>query len=87
MLACEKDIMQALYNTLILAISSALISTVIGTAADVGIDKWKKNLLRSSVMGVTNIPMMNPEIVTGVSMMLLFVFMGRLIGKQEILGY
>ncbi len=83
----EKNIMQALYNTLVLAVSSALISTVIGTAAAVGIDKWKKNLLRSSVMGVTNIPMMNPEIVTGVSMMLLFVFMGRLIGKQEILGF
>jgi spermidine/putrescine transport system permease protein len=83
----EKDIMQALYNTLILAISSALISTVIGTAAAVGIDKWKKNWLRSSVMGVTNIPMMNPEIVTGISMMLLFVFMGKLIGKEEILGF
>ncbi|MEI6579044.1 MAG: ABC transporter permease [Eubacteriales bacterium] len=83
----EKNIIQALYNTIILAISSALISTVIGTAAAVGIDKWKKNLLRSSVMGVTNIPMMNPEIVTGVSMMLLFVFMGRIIGKQGILGF
>ncbi|NLX94049.1 MAG: ABC transporter permease [Clostridiales bacterium] len=83
----NKNIMQALYNTLILAVASALIATVIGTAAAVGIDKWKKNLFRSSVMGVTNIPMMTPEIVTGVSMMLLFVFMGRVIGRQGILGF
>ncbi len=83
----NKNIMQALYNTVILAVASALIATVIGTAAAVGIDKWKKSWLKSSVMGVTNIPMMNPEIVTGVSMMLLFVFMGRLIGRQGILGF
>lgn len=86
-LLSNKSIMQALYNTLILAVISSLMATIIGTAAAVGIDKWKKNLLRSSVMGVTNIPMMNPEIVTGVSMMLLFVFMGRVIGKQGILGF
>ncbi len=86
-LLSDKSIMQALSNTLVLAISSALAATVIGTAAAVGIDKWKKNWVRSSVMGVTNIPMMNPEIVTGVSMMLLFVFMGRIIGQQAILGF
>jgi len=86
-LLSDKSIMQALSNTLLLAISSALAATVIGTAAAVGIDKWKKNWVRSSVMGVTNIPMMNPEIVTGVSMMLLFVFMGRIIGQQAILGF
>ena len=83
----NKNIMQALYNTLILAVVSAVIATVVGTAAAVGIDKWKKSWLKSSVMGVTNIPMMNPEIVTGVSMMLLFVFMGRTIGRQGILGF
>lgn len=83
----NKSIMQALSNTLVLAVSSAMIATVIGTAAAVGIDKWKKNWVRNSVMAVTNIPMMNPEIVTGVSMMLLFVFMGKMIGKQEILGF
>lgn len=83
----NRSIMQALYNTLLLAITSALTSTVIGTAAAVGLDKWKKNWLRSSVMGVTNIPMMNPEIVTGVSMMLLFVFMGTALGRQGVLGF
>ena len=83
----NKNIMQALYNTLILAVASALIATVIGTAAAVGIDKWKKNLFRSSVMGVTNIPMMNPEIVTGISMMLLFVFVGTLVGNTGVLGF
>ena len=64
----------ALTNTLILAVTSAITATVIGTLAAVGIDKMKKGVVKSSVMTVTNIPMMNPEIVTGVSLMLLFVF-------------
>ena len=64
----------ALRNTLVLAVTSALISIIIGTAAAVGINAMKKRWLRSAVMTVTNVPMMNPEIVTGVSMMLLFVF-------------
>ncbi len=83
----DKNIMKALTNTLVLAIASAGISTVVGTAAAVGLDKWKKSWLRSSVMGVTNIPMMNPDIVTGISMMLLFVFMGQIVGRKEILGF
>jgi spermidine/putrescine transport system permease protein len=83
----NKSIMQALSNTLIVALLSSLIATAIGTAAAVGIDKWKRNWMRSSIMGITNIPMMNPEIVTGISMMLLFVFVGRLIGKQGVLGF
>ena len=63
----------ALRNTLILAVLSSLISTVIGTAAAEGIYKMKNKLIRKAVTSVTNIPMMNPEIVTGMSMMLLFV--------------
>ena len=63
----------ALRNTLILAVLSSVISTVIGTAAAEGIYKMKSKLVRKVVTSVTNIPMMNPEIVTGMSMMLLFV--------------
>lgn len=77
----------ALTNTLILAVTSAITATVIGTLAAVGIDKMKKGVVKSSVMTVTNIPMMNPEIVTGVSMMLLFVFIGPILGASGVLGF
>ena len=62
----------ALRNTLILAVLSALISTVIGTAAAEGIYKMRSKLLKNAVTSVTNIPMLNPDIVTGMSMMLFF---------------
>lgn len=78
---------KALTNTLILAVSSSLIATVMGTAAAVGINVFKNKLIKKSIMGVTNIPMMNPEIVTGISMMLLFVFCSKLIGVTDALGF
>ena len=77
----------ALRNTLVLAVTSALISIIIGTAAAVGINAMKKRWLRSAVMTVTNVPMMNPEIVTGVSMMLLFVFAGKIVSSSSVLGF
>lgn len=77
----------ALRNTLVLALSSAVISTVIGTAAAVGINKMKNKYVKSSLLSVTNIPMMNPDIVTGISMMLLFVFVGTHIGLSEKLSF
>ena len=77
----------ALRNTLILAASSAIIATVIGTLAAVGINKMKNKYLKTSVMSATNIPMMNPDIVTGISMMLLFVFVGGMIGLSEYLSF
>ena len=77
----------ALRNTLVLALSSAVISTVIGTAAAVGINKMKNKYVKSGVLSVTNIPMMNPDIVTGISMMLLFVFVGTMIGLDEKLSF
>ncbi len=83
----DETTLRALYNTLILAVSSSVIATVLGTAAAVGIDKYRKGALRTGVMAVTNIPMMNPEIVTGISMMLLFVFVGRLVNIDAVLGF
>lgn len=62
----------ALRNTLILAVSSALIATAIGTAAAEGIYKMRSRLAKNVITSVTNIPMMNPDIVTGMSMMLFF---------------
>lgn len=79
--------LQALSNTLVLAIVSSLISMVLGTLAAVGINAMKKKWVKSTVLTVTNIPMMNPEIVTGVSMMLLFVFVGKLVGRSDVLGF
>ena len=80
------EAVDTLINSLILAALSAVISTVVGTAAALGIFHMKKKWLKNSVMQVTNIPMMNPDIVTGISMMLLFITVGMLI-KVNILGF
>ena len=83
----NETMLTALQHTLIVAVLSALISTVLGTAAAVGITALRKKITKSAVMTVTNIPMMNADIVTGVSLMLLFVFVGRLFGLKESLGF
>lgn len=70
----NQEIFSAFYNTLIVATVAAIVATVLGTVAAVGImktRKWQKQI----IMNITNLPMINPEIVTGVSMMLLFVFL------------
>ena len=69
----DAQALKALKNSLILAVSSSLLATVIGTFAALGIDRMKSKFLKTAISSVTNIPMMNPDIVTGVSMMLLFV--------------
>ncbi len=68
----DENAFIALRNTLILAVSSATLSTVIGTAAAEGIYKMKTKWFKTVVTSVTNVPMMNPDIVTGVSFMLFF---------------
>lgn len=68
----SKDAWIALRNTLILAVSSSLLATVIGTAAAEGIYRMRSKLFKAAITSVTNIPMMNPDIVTGMSMMLFF---------------
>ncbi len=83
----DEGTIKSFYNTLILAVCSSLIATVMGTAASVGINAMRNKWLKKTTMSVTNIPMMNPEIVTGISMMLLFVFVGAMIGKEDVLGF
>lgn len=83
----SPDTFNALKNTLVLAISASSISTVVGTAAAVGITKFKRKYTKSSLLSVTNIPMMNPDIVTGISMMLLFVFVGTMLGREDKLSF
>ena len=69
----NQMIIQSLMNTLLVAVISSVVATVLGTLAAIGIRNMKK-MSRTLVMNVTYLPIINPEIVTGVSLMLLFVF-------------
>ena len=80
----DEAIMSTLYNTLIIALLSALIATVIGTLASIGIQSMNRKF-RTFMLGVTNIPMLNADIVTGVSMMLLFIAFRMNMGFSTIL--
>lgn len=86
-LTSNTSMLTGLQHTLIIAVLSAIISTVMGTAASVGILALRKKISRSAIMSITNIPMMNADIVTGVSLMLLFVFVGNLFSLKESLGF
>jgi spermidine/putrescine transport system permease protein len=79
--------MTALKNSLILAVLSSLIATVIGTFAALGLHHMKSRALKGTVTSITNIPMMNPDIVTGVSMMLLFVAVAGIIKANNFMGF
>ena len=70
----NEQILSSLRNTLIIAVVASVVATILGTAAAIGIDKFNKKL-RSIIINITYIPIINPEIVTGVSLMLLFVFL------------
>ena len=80
----NKEIMNALYTTLIIALFSALIATLIGTCAALGMQAMNSRM-RTLFMGVTNIPMLNADIVTGVSLMLLFIAFRFTLGFKTIL--
>ncbi len=66
-------ILMSLRNTLIVSVSAAVIATLLGTVAAIGINAMRKPV-KAAILNITNIPIINPEIVTGVSLMLLFVF-------------
>ena len=83
----NAETFNALKNTLVLAITSAVCSTLIGTAAALGLDRMRGKFMKNTLVSLTNIPMMNPDIVTGVSMMLLFVFVGNMLGQTEKLNF
>ncbi len=69
----NRIIISSLVNTIIIAIAASVVSTVLGTLAAIGINSMRKTP-KAVIMNVTNMPIINPEIVTGVSLMLLFVF-------------
>lgn len=80
----NEAILNALFNTLLIAFIASIVSTLIGTIACIAIMNLKKRS-RAIVMGITNIPMLNAEIVTGISLMLLFISMGLKFGLGTIL--
>ena len=83
----DDKLLGLLGNSMLIAILSSLIATVFGTLSAVGINNLKPKM-RNFVMGLTNIPMTNPDIVTGVSLSLLFVFVGsNLLGQKESLNF
>ena len=80
----SATIMNALQNTLVIALASALLATVIGTAAAIAINSMKP-FPKTVIMGITNIPMLNADIVTGISLMLAFIAFGISLGFKTIL--
>ena len=70
----DSSILNALANTLIIALISTVVSTIIGTVTCIAL-MGQNRRSRAVIMGVTNIPMINADIVTGISLMLLFRFL------------
>lgn len=80
----NSEIMSALYYTVLIAVCSAVIATLIGTVAAIGIHslgKWSKKL----VLDVNYLPVLNPDIVTGVALMILFIFIKMKLGFLTLL--
>ena len=80
----DRTILNALFTTLILALLSALIATLFGTLVAFAINqmkRWKKTVF----MAITNIPMLNADIVTGISLMLLFIAIDYTMGFSSVL--
>ena len=72
----NSAIMDALYNTLLIAVLSATVATLLGLTAAISLNKMKRRA-KTLVLGIINIPMLNAEIVTGISLMLVFIAVGN----------
>ena len=83
----DDSLLELLRNSLIVSVLASLIATAFGTVAAIGINGLNPKL-RKAAMSLTNIPMTNPDIVTGVSLSLLFVFVGtKLLGQRNSLTF
>ena len=83
----DKGLLQLLGNSLLVSTLASLVAMVFGTVAAVGINGLRPKM-RNVVMSLTNIPMTNPDIVTGVSLSLLFVFVGtKMLGQRDSLTF
>lgn len=80
----NEQILNALWNTLLIALISAMVATFIGTIACVAMQGMKRTT-RTILIGINNIPMLNADIVTGISLMLLFISLGLKFGFGTIL--
>ena len=83
----DDHLLQLLRNSIVISVLATAIATTFGTVAAVGIHNLKPKM-RKVVMSLTNIPMTNPDIVTGISLSLLFVFVGsKLLGQRNSLTF
>ena len=78
----DRSLLTLLGNSLLISVLASAIATVFGTVACMGIHNLKPRM-RKTVMSLTNIPMTNPDIVTGISLSLLFVFVGSKLLHQR----
>lgn len=83
----DGEALTALKNSLVLAVCSSLVATVLGTLTAFSIFRARNKAYRRMTESVVNVPMMNPDIVTGVSMMLLFVGAASILGMSAPLGF
>ena len=83
----DADLLKLLGNSILISVLASFFATVFGTVSAVGINNLGPRM-RKIVMTLTNIPMTNPEIVTGISLSLLFVFVGtKLLGQRNSLTF
>ncbi len=82
----DRTLLKLLGNSILLSVLASGIATVFGTVAAVGINGLNPRM-RKTVMTLTNIPMTNPDIVTGVSLALLFAFVGTVLKKNHVMGF
>ena len=83
----DGDLLKLLGNSVIISVLASFFATAFGTFSCVGINSLKPKM-RKTVMSLTNIPMTNPDIVTGISLSLLFVFVGtKMLGQRDSLTF
>ena len=83
----DEHLLNLLRNSIVVSVLSTLVATTFGTVAALGIHNLRPKM-RKVVMSLTNIPMTNPDIVTGVSLSLLFVFVGtKMLGQRDALTF
>lgn len=80
----NDKILRALYNTIVVALSSATIATIIGTIAAIGIFNMRNNF-KKLLLNINYLPVLNPDIVTGIALMSLFVFLNLTFGLKTLL--
>ena len=83
----DEEAFSSLKNSLILAVCSSVIATVIGTFGALGLYRMRNRYAKAAINSMTNVPMMNPDIVTGVSIMLLFVALASILGLNSVFGF